>query len=176
MLLRDEYWRLWPHPLDWGPLGCPQVQESPCVVTMTTGKVAAFALPHSRIPEPIHATNHVAYCTLFITCCIRDVASSECKFHHFTCSVHCVVRYNVLVFRGDRCKDVVIRFSRALNFSVGVGGWWKLPNFSLISRRLFAETQGPQRKLKLLTPVVWFLNTVPTLSRNKLSCNKLVLV
>lgn len=168
MLLRDECQRLWPHPLDWGPLGCPQVQQSPCMVTMPPVEMAAFPFPHSCIPEPVHAINRVAYCALFITDCIID--AFECNPHDFTYSVHCVARYNALVFRSAQRIDMVIRFSEALDFSVGMGGWWKLPKLSLISKRLFSKTQSPQKKLRCLTPAVCFLNTVPKLNRSKLSC------
>lgn len=140
------------------------------MVTMPTVDVAAFPLLHSCIPELAYAIHHVAYCALFITHCIIDIVSFECNRQHFTYSVHCVVRYNVLVFSSAQHKDVIIRFSKALDFSVGVGGWWKLPKINLLSKRLFSKTQRPQRKLRCLTPAVWFLNTVPKLRRGKLSC------
>lgn len=150
MLLRDECWKRQSHSLDWDLLGCPQVQQSPCVVTMTTVEVAAFSLPHRCIPEPTHVINHVAFFTLFITHCIIDVVSFECKPHHFIYTVHCVCR-------SVRHKDVVTRFSKALDFSAGVGGWWKIPKLSLICKRLFPKTQRPQRKLRCWTPADGFL-------------------
>jgi len=98
------------------------VQQSPSAVTVPAVEVAAFPFPHSCIPEPAHAINCVARCALFITHCIIDVVSFECNHCHFTYSVHHIARYNALVFRNAQHKDMVIRFSEAPDFSVGVGG------------------------------------------------------
>lgn len=150
MLLRDECWKLRSHPLDCDLSGCPQVQQSPRVVTMPMVEVAAFSLPYWCIPEPTHVINHIAFCTLFITHGMIDVVSFECKPHHFIYTVH-------YVFRSVQHKDVVTRFSKALDFSVRVGGWWKIPKLSLICKRLFPKTQRPQRKLRCQTPANGFL-------------------
>lgn len=61
----------------------------------------------------------IACCALFITHCIIDIVSSECNPHHFVHSMHCVLKYHVLHVQH---KDVIIRFLKALDFSVGVGG------------------------------------------------------
>lgn len=154
MLVRDEALA---HRFGWGPLGCPEAPHLPCMVSVPTIEMAAFPLPCSCIPEPVHVINHVAYCTLFITHCIINVVSFECNLHHFTYSGHCGVRCNALVFGSAWREVVVIRFSKAL----GLGGWWKLPKLSLVSKRSFSKTQRAQRKLTYLSPAAWFWNSVP---------------
>lgn len=109
-----------------GPLGCPEVPRSPCVVSMPTVEMAVFPLPYSCIPEPAHAISHVADCILFRTHCIINAVSFECNPHHFTSSGHCGVRYNALVSRSAWHEVVAIRFSKAL----GLGGGWKLPKLA----------------------------------------------